>query len=40
MEAGNAANFADVIYNFPFSPKELGVTVNSMSEEEMIQGTP
>jgi site-specific DNA recombinase len=28
QEADNSANFADVIYHFPFPPKELGVIVN------------
>lgn len=28
LEVDNSANFADVIYHFPFPPKELGVIVN------------
>jgi len=27
-ETNNSANFADVLYHFPFPPKDLGVIVN------------
>lgn len=30
QEADNSANFADVIYHFPFPPRELGVIVNGV----------
>ncbi|MGE5446357.1 MAG: hypothetical protein ACM3SR_17480, partial [Ignavibacteriales bacterium] len=36
LQPDYSSNFADVIYHFPFSPKELGATVNSMFRRVII----
>lgn len=30
LQPSRSSNFADVIYHFPFPPKDFGVTVNSI----------